>query len=392
MTILEEPVREKNMRFDYFYGKESDMMSFYRVPKLLITDPYFADLDNEAKLMYGLLLDRMSLSAKNGWYDKERRVYIIYGQKKLMEAMHRGRNKVSDMLNALEKIGLIEREKDKRYNPDKIYVKMFVDQASERRPRNNAVSEMQTPARQDNIIRITGPASAGSEIAGNDMAEEQTVEIIDDRTVFEKQTYEDDTMFEIQTCDDAPCTNFKHDMFADQTCACPENKHAGVWNSNTNYTEINKTDYSYTESNHIISATEGTDGIGYDENEIAFREIVEENINAKALCENYPGYEGIIKGIVDLIVDKLTSTREEFIVCGEPRSANSVKSRLLKLDRFHIEYVLDCWNRLPEPPKKPDQYLLAMLFNAPTTSDAQLKAELNRDYPQYNSALTGRAQ
>ena len=47
MTILEEPVREKNMRFDYFYGKESDMMSFYRVPKLLITDPYFEDLDNE---------------------------------------------------------------------------------------------------------------------------------------------------------------------------------------------------------------------------------------------------------------------------------------------------------------------------------------------------------
>ena len=99
------------MRFDYFYGKESDMMSFYRVPKLLITDPYFEDLDNEAKLMYGLMLDRMSLSAKNGWYDNQRRVYIIYGQKSLMKDLHRGRNKISDMLNALEKIGLIEREK-----------------------------------------------------------------------------------------------------------------------------------------------------------------------------------------------------------------------------------------------------------------------------------------
>ena len=391
------------MRFDYFYGKESDMMSFYRVPKLLVTDPYFADLDNEAKFLYGLLLDRMSLSAKNGWYDKQRRVYIIYGQKKLCEILHRGRNKVSDMLNALEAIGLIEREKDKKYNPDKIYVKMFVDQASERKPRNNAMSEMQTPERQNNIIRITGPASEKSDMTEKDMFGNQTLEIIDDRTVnengaydddamFEKQTSEEDSMFENQTCEGAPCTDFKHDMFTNQTCACSENKHAGVWNSNTNYTEINKTDYSYTESNHIISTSEGTDWIGCDEDETLYREIVEENIDAKVLCENYPDYEGIIKGIVDLIVDKLTSTKEEIIVCGESRSANAVKGRLLKLNRFHIEYVLECWNRLPEPPRKPDQYLMAMLYNAPTTSDAQLKAQLNRDYPQYNSALSGRAQ
>ena len=110
------------------------------------------------------------------------------------------------------------------------------------------------------------------------------------------------------------------------------------------------------------------------------------------MCHNYPDDAGIINGIVDLIVDKLTSAKDEIIVCGEPRSANSVKGRLMKLNRFHIEYVLDCWNRLAEPPRKPDQYLLAMLYNASTTSDAQLKAELNRDYPQYNTALNGRAQ
>ena len=374
MTILEEPVREKNMRFDYFYGKESDMMSFYRVPKLLITDPYFADLDNEAKLMYGLLLDRMSLSAKNGWYDKERRVYIIYGQKKLMEAMHRGRNKVSDMLNALEKIGLIEREKDKRYNPDKIYVKMFVDQASERRPRNNAVSEMQTPARQNNIIRITGPASAGSEIAGEDMSEEPTLEIIDDCTVFESQTYEDDSMFENQTCENAPCTDFKHDMFADQTCACPENKHAGVWNSNTNYTEINKTNNTYTES-HLVSEGDGT-GI---EQERAYREYVRENAYTDVLCERYPNDAGKIRGIEDLIVDVLTSTRDKIIVGGEERDTNVVKGRFMKLTMFQIEDVLGNINRLTEVPKNPRQYILAMLYNVSSTADAKIQAQVNHD-------------
>lgn len=402
------------MRFDYFYGKESDMMSFYRVPKLLITDPYFEDLDNEAKLMYGLMLDRMSLSAKNGWYDNQRRVYIIYGQKSLMKDLHRGRNKISDMLNALEKIGLIEREKDRKYNPDKIYVKMFVDQASQRRARNNAVPEIQTSERKNNVIRITGPADDKKVVQGDTMLENQTLQseyhamVIEkqpsrddamfakqastDVPMFENQTSEDDIMFEDQTYETESCLENKHDMFANQTYACTENKHAHVWNPNTNYTEINKTDYSYTESNHILSADEKSDGIGCDEDERAYRDVIEENINAEALCHNYPDDAGIINGIVDLIVDKLTSAKDEIIVCGEPRSANSVKGRLMKLNRFHIEYVLDCWNRLAEPPRKPDQYLLAMLYNASTTSDAQLKAELNRDYPQYNTALNGRAQ
>lgn len=59
------------MKFSYFYGNESEMLTFYRIPKLLITDEYFRDLSTDAKVLYGLMLDRMSLSAKNGWFDKE---------------------------------------------------------------------------------------------------------------------------------------------------------------------------------------------------------------------------------------------------------------------------------------------------------------------------------
>lgn len=136
-------------------------------------------------------------------------------------AIARNVKQQKNMLNALEAIGLIEREKDKKYNPDKIYVKMFVDQASERKPRNNAMSEMQTPERQNNIIRITGPASEKSDMTEKDMFGNQTLEIIDDRTVnengaydddamFEKQTSEADTMFENQTYEASPCTDFKH--------------------------------------------------------------------------------------------------------------------------------------------------------------------------------------
>ena len=64
--------------YDYFYGAEAEQFSFYRIPKVLFTEERFRSVSAEAKVLYGLLLDRMSLSCKNGWLDKEERVYIIF--------------------------------------------------------------------------------------------------------------------------------------------------------------------------------------------------------------------------------------------------------------------------------------------------------------------------
>jgi hypothetical protein len=69
---------DENTKFDYYYGIEADQFSFYRVPRLLIKDERFKGLSSDAKLLYGLMLDRMSLSMKNGWLDEENRAYIIY--------------------------------------------------------------------------------------------------------------------------------------------------------------------------------------------------------------------------------------------------------------------------------------------------------------------------
>ena len=55
------------MSFDYFYGQQSDLFTFYRVPKVLFTNERFWNISADAKMLYGILLDRMSLSAKNGW-------------------------------------------------------------------------------------------------------------------------------------------------------------------------------------------------------------------------------------------------------------------------------------------------------------------------------------
>ena len=88
------------IKFDYYYGIEAEQFSFYRVPRLLIKDNRFKGLSSDAKLLYGLMLDRMSLSMKNGWLDDENRAYIIYTIDNIMEDLGCGKDKAIKVLKA----------------------------------------------------------------------------------------------------------------------------------------------------------------------------------------------------------------------------------------------------------------------------------------------------
>ncbi len=84
---------DRQIAFNYFYGKEADMLSFYRIPKLLFKDDYFRELSTDAKVLYGLLLDRMSISVKNEWFDELGRAYIYFSIEEIMELLNCGKNK-----------------------------------------------------------------------------------------------------------------------------------------------------------------------------------------------------------------------------------------------------------------------------------------------------------
>lgn len=113
------------IHYDYFYGNESEQFTFYRIPKAIITSPDFSNLSYGTKLLYGLLLDRMGLSIKNGWFDKNSRAYIIYSVKEIMENLNCSKGTAVKMLSELETIGLIERKKRGQGFADYIYVKKF---------------------------------------------------------------------------------------------------------------------------------------------------------------------------------------------------------------------------------------------------------------------------
>ena len=101
------------MEFDFYYGLQSQTFSFYRIPKLLFTDPRFSSLSAEAKTLYGILLDRMDLSMKNGWLDKQKRVYLFFTVQEIQESLGCGKNKAIQLMlwifpwKRLKRTGLI---------------------------------------------------------------------------------------------------------------------------------------------------------------------------------------------------------------------------------------------------------------------------------------------
>ena len=204
------------LKFDYYYGVEAEQFSFYRVPRLLIKDERFKGLSSDAKLLYGLMLDRMSLSMKNGWLDDENRAYIIYTVDNMMEDLGCAKATCAKVIKELDSdngIGLIEKKRRGLGKPDIIYVKNF-SAVSDINPENTAANaDKSTEVQNLNFKKFNNYTSESSET--------------------EPQ--------EVQN------TDFK--KFKNQTSRSSETELAEVQKTDPNYTDYNYTDYSQTENN-----------------------------------------------------------------------------------------------------------------------------------------------
>ena len=104
---------DNEIKFDYYYGREADQFSFYRIPRVLVKNERFKGLSSDAKLAYGLMLDRLSLSMKNGWFDEQNRAYIHYTMENMMDDLGCRKDKYTKIMRELDSeygIGLIERK------------------------------------------------------------------------------------------------------------------------------------------------------------------------------------------------------------------------------------------------------------------------------------------
>ena len=112
----------------YIIGHSGEQYAFFRIPKLLLTDDRFAEISTDAKLLYGLLLDRMELSYRNGWIDEQNRVFIIFTAEEVMSTLRCRSEKAARLFSELDSakgIGLIERKRQGLGRPTLIYVKNF---------------------------------------------------------------------------------------------------------------------------------------------------------------------------------------------------------------------------------------------------------------------------
>ena len=284
------------MTLDYFYGQAGKLFSFYRIPKALFQEQRFQNLSTDAKTLYGILLDRMSLSVKNEWFDKKGRVFIIFTIEDVKRTLRCADNKATRLLRELEEFGLIERKRRGQGKPCLVYVKNFSAESSKESVKN-----------RDN------DDSCGSKIACQDP--------VKSRGIKKKE----------------------------------------------NKTEMNNT-------NLILS----------DESEkMKNRELLEEyfshSLEIDLLLRLYPDDEDTLYQIVNLLVDTCATNRKTLRIAGDDKPAEVVRSRFMKLNADHIRFVLKCLAENSSPIRNMKQYLLASLYNAPTTMQLSYQNQTNHD-------------
>lgn len=320
------------LKLDYFYGGEAEQYSFYRIPKVLFTDQNYSTMTMEARVLYGLLLDRMGLSARNGWLDSCGRVFIYFTLEDAMAQMGFGHNKAVRHFKELEDIGLIERKKQGQGKPTRIYVKNFIlpPEPGHSPPRRR--HRLRLPKRGSlhflprhrRSVRLPG---AGSQ--------------------------------------DFPKTNAN--------------------NTEINKTEMNDTELSIPPSapappvRQPVGQTRQADRIDRMD---AYREIIRENIDYDILLQERPHDAEQIDGYVELMLEVCCSTRDFIRISKEELPTGVVKARFLKLTREHIEYVMDCVSRNTTQIGNIKAYLLAALYNAPVTIGQYYTSLVSHDMAQ----------
>lgn len=305
---------------DYYCGDEEIRFSHFRIPRQLITHPSFKPLSGDAKLLYGLLLDRMGLSIKNKWYDSDRRVYIYYTVDEVCADLNCGRDKAMKLLAELDNskgLGLIERVRQGQGKPARIYVLRFTTQ--ELPPQQEDGTEPPIPCPEvdfDNVQESDFPAAAGRDIQ------------------------------------------------------CAE---AGK--ADPNYNNINQTDFIYTNQSINLPAP-GAELLGIDRYET--REKIKERIEYERLQQELP-YDDV-ESLLELIVDVLSGSASAMRIGGEVLPADAVRRRFRQLDGEHVRYVIDSLRQTTTKINNIRAYLLTALYNAPVTMGPYYAAAVRHDF------------
>lgn len=340
------------INFEYYYGIEAEQFSFYRIPRLLIKDERFKGLSSDAKLLYGLMLDRMSLSMKNGWLDDENRAYIIYMVDAIMEDLGCAKAtcvKIMKELDTENGIGLIEKKRRGLGKPDIIYVKNFSTMTDMQKEENADNADISAEVQKVNLKKSNIHTSRSSEIE----------------------------LQEVQELD--------RQKFTMQTSRSSEDELAEVHKADPIYTNYNQTNLSYNDMNYINSINQsGSEGKQEKTDMMdevnAYIELIKENIEYDYHMkyddwQNKGLYEELFEVICEVVCVKRTTIR----IAGEDYPYELVKSKFLKLNSGHLEYVIARMYDTNTKITNIKAYMVTSLYNAPSTINHYYQQEVQHD-------------
>ena len=393
----------QKIQFDYFRGMEAEQYSFYRVPKVLFTAECFKSLSCEAKVLYGLMLDRMSLSIKNRWFDDEDRVYIIFTVDEIAELMNCGTQKAVKLIKELDTsngIGLIEKKRLGLGKPNVIYVKNFmIKEIPNQLMKTDNVQKQEEyfTVMGENAGKIADMKSEGNfqeEIANLQKQEEergksnisQNSENHHSKIVKITNQELSESQFKNSENHNSGMMKTTNQEFPESQFNNYENQNSGMMKmeiqefpkSQSNKTDINKTNFSETD---IIQSYQIQSGslVSHDKRDVIeemkiYRELIQERIEYK-----YHEQEDVDE-LVELMVEVMMMPDDSTIrIAGVDKPVALVKNRFMKLNYSHIEYVLFCLHRNTTKVGNIKAYLLTTLYNAPLTISNYYQAEVNHD-------------
>lgn len=342
------------IELDFFYGKEAEQFTFYRLPKVLITDDRFRNVSNNAKLLYGLMLDRMSLSRKRGWIDDENRVFIKYSINNIEEDLNISKKTAISIMRELEEVGLIDRVQ-KMGVSNIIYVKNFVSE--------NRMKEQKQVSNIDTCEKIT----------------EEKSEMVDKRDWFTNSTgvdyapvekfhrYRNSTSENSIPVEKSNQCNFDTITSAKNAQGPVEILHPSDIKANNKTNDINHINQSYHQFGQM------------DEIE-AYMKLIKENIDYDIMMQRYTNEErDMYNELYQIICDVVCVPRKTILVGGEEYPYPLVKRKYLQLKSMHLEYVMECLKRTTKKIANIKSYLITALYNAPNTFNHYMLAEFNHD-------------
>ena len=340
------------MQFDYFYGNEAEQFTFYRIPKILITSPHFKKISDSAKLLYGLMLDRMSLSIRNGWLDDDNRAYIFFTTNDVMEQMCCGTEKATKMLTELDSekgIGLIERVKQGQGKPAIIYLKKFY--------------ELEDTARSTKL----------SEIESQDFQESKV-------KTFENQKTR---LSEIESQD---FRESKNKTFENRKSGLSEIESLEFRKSKCNYNNINNTDINNTDINYIYPINQDNYNIQNSDTQTEEEWIdrytktvdeIKKQIDYDYLINH--AERDIVDEVVNIMVEVMTVYRPKYKIEGDFIEYNAVVNKFRQITAQKLEICLLAYSRKIQRIKNPKAYWISTLYNIPLTSGIVLQNMINSD-------------